>query len=225
MSTPSVKERPILFSTDMVKAILDGNKTQTRRVMKAQPSGSYNNIIQGNYSDGEEAFLYVAVGQEQADFYKCHYGQKGDVLWVKETWCDMRTASMPDDNGLRYKASTGKNNFTWKSPLFMPKKAARIWLKITNVRVERLKDISAQDAIAEGIKYSNSKAGFCGYDYLSGGYNLMTSAQQSFFYLWKKVHKIDRYAELENPWLWVVEFDVISTSGTPTVKSKEARYA
>lgn len=97
----------------------------------------------------------------------------------------------------------------------MKKDYARIWLKITDIRVDVLENISNNDAKCEGIKYSMSLMGFCGYDYLTGGYNYMTTPRNSFLSLWRFVNKIDRYASTGNPWVWVIKFEVISTTGKP----------
>src|SRR5574343_352725 len=166
----AIKERPILFSAPMVRAILDGRKTQTRRVVKPQPTNKHLSymaieggaILNGpDYPDGEN------------DFVKCPYGQPGDRLWVRETWCHAA-----DDSGrFKYNAKgdldascchyradgyevhhiageetkNGQPKSPWCSPIHMPRWASRITLEITDVRVERLQDISEEDAEDEGM--------------------------------------------------------------------------
>ena len=124
-----MKERPIIFSTPMVKAILDGRKTQTRRVIKDQPPLSMRDMFKPKN-------------------LKCPYGQVGDRLWVRETFKPYNCMG-----GFAYKAdgdlSTG---FPWKPSIHMPRGASRITLEITESRAERLQDISEEDAKAEGVK-------------------------------------------------------------------------
>ena len=194
-----MKETPIIFSTPMVKAILEGRKTMTRRIVKPQP-----------FKD-ERGWWH------SYPFYHKNINP-GDLLWVRERF------ETETDGNVKYYAGNieVENNKAyerltkWKPSIHMPKAAARIWLKVKDVRVERLEDISAKDAIAEGIDYMIDKiTGFCGYDYLSGGYNLMTTPISSFLSLWRFVHIMERYEPTGNPLVWVIEFEVISTTGKP----------
>lgn len=190
------KERPILFSTPMVEAILDGRKTQTRRARGA----TFQNF---------EEFARI----------KCPYGKPGDRLWVRETWQITNFLHPSDENyGYIYKASeNGKDwqenteEWKWKPSIHMPKAAARIWLEITETRLEQLQDISKEDAIAEGIEpvadgYKNympklsSTSQFC-----------WPTAYHSFKSLWESINGAESW-DL-NPWLWVVKFKVLSTTG------------
>ncbi len=134
-----VKERPILFSAPMVRAILDGSKTQTRRVVKGDALGILN--------------LEIRPPSDPIFVEKCLYGKPGDRLWVRETF-------NPDwaGHGPIYKADGGSaieagysREPRWKPSIHMPRKLSRITLEITGVRVERLKDISEYDSLAEGI--------------------------------------------------------------------------
>jgi len=141
-----VSERPILFSGPMVRAILEGRKSQTRRVIKTH----------------SPAYIERWKGAEGWD-KECSYGQPGDLLWVRETWrrhivsppnVDARIPRKRFDLGVRYRADghlmdDGKK---WKSPIHMPRWASRLTLRITGVRVERLQEISGEDCIAEGIQ-------------------------------------------------------------------------
>ncbi len=202
-----MKLKPILFGTEMVQAILQGRKTQTRRVVKPQPKnveGCYkrpnNNLFQWTH-------LPVGVGVGVGNPFICPFGQPSDVLWVRETFC------YNEDDGLSsefsYKADYPKAN-GWTPSIHMPKAAARIFLEITDVRVEHLHDISEEDAISEGVermhhgfkKYTphfTHKAGVIGVCY--------SNAKSSFESLWKSINGEQSWDE--NPWVWVVEFKTI----------------
>lgn len=126
-----MRERPIIFSGEMVRAILEGKKTQTRRVMKPDWVRALDL--------GEPEDLVSAVTQ-------CPYGQVGDRLWVRETW------HRHDDDIMCYRATEICIGFAqWKPSIFMPRKYSRITLEIVNIRVERVQDITFLDAIAEGV--------------------------------------------------------------------------
>lgn len=191
--------KPIIFSSEMVRAILDGRKTQTRRIIKPQPvteSPEYQEppeII----SDGTLYFsrLYLNI--------KCPYGQVGDTLWVREThryirhpyrvpavqYKDGKEFLSPKHAAYMNKRVSNK----WKSPIFLPKWATRIFLEITDIRVERLWDISEKDAEAEGFEYTETSS--CAF-----------SAKYSFGKVWDSIHKKRDYKQDKNPWVWVVEF-------------------
>lgn len=208
-----MKIKPILFSTPMVRAILDGRKTQTRRVIKTQPIRNDCPIIPSE----EWGFVQRKQIQESPARYeiyqswKCPYGQPGDVLWVRETW-------QPSSSGVyvHFKADwadedAGKG---WKPSIHMPKSAARIFLQITNVRVERLKDISDEDAKQEGIQEFTKdgvgfKYGLDGWNWscMSGSPFMCRNREFAFEELWKSINGEQSWDE--NPWVWVVEFKII----------------
>lgn len=183
---------PILFSTPMVQAILDGRKTQTRRVIKPHLT-------------------------DVASFIKCPYGKPGDVLWVRETWQETTSLHPSDQNyGYIYKASdngreweNNSENWKWKPSLFMPKQACRIFLKIKDVRVERLQDIDKQSAINEGVQIIfDAETHVPVYK----KYNLKETLGTinpilSFYILWETINGKGS-VEL-NPWVWVIEFEQI----------------
>jgi len=203
-----MRHYPILFSTPMVQAILERRKIQTRRVVK-QSSG-WDNVWKVSH-EGNGSYCMRTGTQYSIPFFKCPYGQPGDVLWVRETWCYIGdTASADNDkNRFHYLASKGKNNFTWKPSIHMPKEACRLFLRVKSVRVERLQDISEQDAISEGIQQST--IGFKNYDknypvaeFIGGG----TSATRSFKSLWQSINGAESWDA--NPWVWVVEFERIT---------------
>ncbi len=175
--------KPILFNTEMVQAILDGRKSCTRRLVKPQPTAHYG-----------------------AQCIKPPY-QPGDILYVRETW-------KKAPNGYYYYESWQRNDIAdvtkWKPSIHMPKKAARIWLKVTDVRVERLQEITEDGAKAEGIndEWACSWWRPTYYDPDSGRY---PRYRDTFaFDLWDSTIKksdIDRYGWNANPWVWVIEFE------------------
>ena len=200
--------KPILFNTDMVQAILDGRKTCTRRVAKNVPCHTYR--IEPVYENGRFQFdcfysSYVVALDAYADFcMPClpPY-QQGDILYVRETWSHPIVPS--DKNRYVYRADeVAEDGFKneahiWHPSIHMPKEAARIWLKVKDVRVERLQDITEEGAEKEGCRESVcSKTKF------------RTSDMLNFFNLWDSTIKksdIDRYSWQANPWVWVIEFE------------------
>jgi hypothetical protein len=210
-----MKERPILFSGPMVRAILEGRKTQTRRVMKLTDSGRVKEPGSARNWHLED------LNATQA----CPYGKPGDRLWVREAWAvedrldDKRPTSFSRwptwfrADGSYY-ANTPQYGFhrdaarigRWRPSIHMPRWASRISLEIVSVRVERLLEISAGDAIAEGIEPHEQLIGDSVYttfrDYLTGAKD--RAARQSFETLWESINGPDSLAE--NPWVWVVEF-------------------
>ena len=196
--------KPILFSTPMIQAILEGRKTQTRRIMKDQPLSLICYEDCGGFTRPIMKFQASKKHPTGITGPWCPYGWAGDVLWVRETWRPIEQDSV--DPRYEYKA-TEKINLKdkWRPSIFMPKTACRIFLEITDVRVERLLDISEADALAEGVAHVIDKVtGYCGYDYMNGGYNLMTTAYKGFRSLWRKINGEKSWNE--NPWVWVVEF-------------------
>ena len=152
-----MKERPILFSTLMVQALLVGNKTQTRRIVKLSKKMD---------PMGEKAFCYLSVDGGWVidngnglfmDGLKSRFGKSGDTLWVRETWLKCqdgfiyRADHYGDDKLTSENGKTFNKSVKWHPSIFMPKVACRIRLHITDIRVERLQDISEEDTIAEGI--------------------------------------------------------------------------
>lgn len=198
-----MKERPILFSAPMVRAILDGTKTQTRRVA--------NKLVRhpdlGNlYTPG--ALVLEHEPQHVID-RACPYGQPGDRLWVREAW---RTVAEADpipprdmDEAFRlwfevdapHQPGAGK----YRPPMFMPHWASRSTLEITGVRVEQLQDISETDCIAEGIE--KTAHGFWS-TYGQSAVNGTYSPRTSYRMLWQSINGPDSW--VANPWVWVVEF-------------------
>jgi len=194
---------PILFSTPMVQAILEGRKSMTRRVMKPQPHESITNIKFG-YSaltpDGciELRGKFIVDGEERSGskFFKCPYGEIRDVLWVRETFMNLINSEF-GEYGYKADLKDNADKLKWKPSIFMPKEACRIFLKITNVRVERLKDISREDASKEGVCISNKQQRF-------KGYQEHRWPEENFATLWELLNGDHSWEA--NPFVWVIEF-------------------
>lgn len=184
-----MKERPILFSAPMVRAILEGRKTMTRRVIKPQPE-----IREISGLTVYPVDVYKPTYSLSQILNKCPYGQPGDNLWVRETfnadWCDH--VIYRADGGSAVAAGYAEEP-KWKPSIFMPRCASRINLEITNVRVERLNDISEEDARAEGAELS---CGEMRQDY--------PNYKRTFKRLWESINGTGAWEA--NPFVWVIEF-------------------
>jgi len=182
-------ERPILFSGEMVRALLEGRKMQTRRIIKPQP----------DIADPELEKVLPAAWEDGFIDVECPYGIIGDRLWVRETFCEFL-----DD--YIYKADEKLPPYhKWKPSIHMPRTACRIALEITGVRIERLQDISEDDALAEGIFKSTYDNYFHSTLHpVKGTYQCWVSARQAFEMLWKSINGVNSWEE--NPWVWVIEF-------------------
>jgi hypothetical protein len=183
-----MKERPILFSGPMVRAILEGRKTQTRRVVKPQSA-----IL----TDEMARVLGVQPpAQQNAPVISCPYGVPGDRLWVRETYAWSGDSSIPEADRIAsgevwYRADGGRGGgIRWRPSIFMPRWASRILLEITDVRVERLQDISDDDCRAEG--YDRSHA----------------FPREWFARLWASINGTGSWAA--NPLVWVVSFQRVT---------------
>ena len=194
-----MKERPILMQGWSVRAILADNKTQTRRVIKPQ-AWSYSNDILG------QQVIYARSGP--ADFgdptpIKCPYGRVDDLLWVRETWCGAAPGGYDarNDGGEYWYRATdeGRCMGPWSPSIFMPKRAARLWLCITDIRVERVQDINNLDAKAEGIEPTYLRGHST--ESLENGY------RHAFCTAWDSINAKRGYSWKSNPWVWVVEFE------------------
>lgn len=199
-----MKVLPILFNTEMVRAILDGRKTATRRVVKPQMPDHCPGCMHIHsdfiYDKAAQNVYCASCGEflNNGGFpYKPPY-QPGDILYVRETWqeCEWGYLYRAWPEGI-HQPGTYKG-MSWRPSIYMPKEAARIWLKVTNVRVERLKNISGQGLIDEGVISPAD---------LSQG--MMKDKFLIFRNLWDSTIKktdIDRYGWDANPWVWVIEF-------------------
>ena len=178
-----MKERPIIFNTEMVRAILDGRKTQTRRVMNPKPF-HYDGMWMWNKC------AWGAVSNVPTPEVMCPYGIAGDRLWVRETFC--KTGKAKPIFNIEYKASADHFHCKWISPIHMPKWASRITLEIKNIRVEKIQDISEQDAKAEGVKPLLPVAD--------------VRYKAAFQKLWDSINATRGFSWESNPWVWVIEF-------------------
>lgn len=183
--------KPILFSTEMVQAIIAGRKTQTRRtkglkVVNDNPDSHTFNFLS---IDKSKASFKIIEGMSQA--VDVPY-KTGDILWVRESFSPVGYQEKP--MYYLYKANPVHQSMKWKPSIHMPKKACRLFLKITNVRVERLQDITEMEAIFEGcMQYEKAT------DWMTALYG--------FELLWKKINGESSWKS--NPWVWVIDFERI----------------
>lgn len=228
-SATEIKERPILFSTPMVRAILEGRKTQTRRAIKPQPR------IKGGLIDESDSWMELNEPDLMSRF---PYGKISDRLWVREAWRPRSWGSDFDWMMIEYKAGgsvqqidpsevwgddadvvwekmsvechalgnpqSGSGDFVldkplkWRSSIFMPRAASRVTLEITNIRVERVQDISEEDAISEGVDSISIE---------EVPRNGTLCRRDDFAQLWNSINNDRGYGWNSNPWVWVVEFN------------------
>ena len=192
MNAVVVKERPILFSGPMVRAILDGRKTQTRRIVKPQPPEHAIEVF-----DWRAPHIAESVKANEGCYYndmdglhflaKCPYGTVGSALWVRETYQVYRDQKF-------YRASSEGVGAKWIPSIFMRRADSRITLEITGVRVERLNEITPSDACAEGV-------------FEDGNYATeppLPYPVATFKKLWQSINGPESWEK--NPWVWVVEF-------------------
>jgi hypothetical protein len=201
-----IKERPILFSGPMVRAILDGRKTQTRRVIKPQPAWKVANMDVRYNSESEVYLPYITDGKYKGwcttPMWYCPYGQPGDRLWVRETFLYW---SIGGGAGLYYKASDTDIPGPWKPSIFMKREYSRITLEITRIRVERLQDIENGDAMSEGVELPDAvrfamRNGFGGGEFDAIDYSPIDDYRK----LWESINGAGSWDI--NPWVWVLEF-------------------
>lgn len=218
--------KPILFSTEMVQAILEGRKTQTRRtkgleLINKNPDlwkftgHGYKAVVSKKTNYPKLTHFYSFINKETKERIQItsKYGNIDDILWVRETFFCTKyyehTPLFKNKGKYIYKAT---DDFIgchkWKPSIHMPKAAARIFLKVKNIRAERLKDISESDAIAEGV----DKKGEMYYDYFGevpkvgrDFFYTNETAKISFMGLWCKINGVDSWRD--NPWVWVIEFE------------------
>lgn len=201
--------KPILFNTEMVRAILEGRKTVTRRD-PFQMSEEYNRI-KGLYRDSKNRLcaIFQCTAPEDPTIEEVHARyQSGDILWVRETW-----TSVPDGSYI-YKASVECPDAwrgTWRPPIHMLREAARIFLRVTGVRVERLQDMHLIDCEKEGVQLN----------FVESEDLIMQPirARERFSGVWNSTIKPadrTRYGWEANPWVWVVEFERISKEEAKT---------
>lgn len=213
--------KPILFNIEMVREILDGRKTVTRRLVKHDVDAILNSPYHKEHPEVEDKQIISKLCMPP-------YHQ-GDILYVRETWniCNMCAdgntivfiykankseeesaieVKVSDELYDKYERSMAENNPEWRPSIHMPKEAARIFLKVTNVLVERLQEIDDEQAKEEGANWRNGKnVGF--------EEKMRRSAVERFAEIWNSTIKksdLDRYGWDANPWVWVIEFERIS---------------
>lgn len=226
-----MKEIPILFSSAMVQAILAGRKTMTRRikglnVLNEWPSSWVHDGSKMYVNDkGQLMFRFWNSNDDRRIEIPCPYGKPGDILWVRET------IYQNGELGLNYVADNEQideeiipvdhkpyRNYAFCNIpcIHMPKWAARIWLEVTDIKVERLQDITEEDAIKEGVEE------------LPFGFNIIVNqqylytggtAKESFSLLWKEINGAESWDA--NPWVWCISFNVLLTTGKPELLTQK----
>lgn len=211
---PEVKERPILFSGPMVRAILDGQKTVTRRAVKTQPR-SKGDI--GSYGVGQPFIRHPDPTKRNPE---CPYGRPGDRLWVRETTeideqtsdsvalsryaADQQPVLYSGCENADYNGTVAHWNYPRRScpSIHMPRWASRIMLEITAIRVERLQAITDEQALAEGVRLYADHAALGDWYHVDGIETYSADPRKSFELLWG----LTGGNWQANPWVWVVEF-------------------
>lgn len=195
-----MKETGLMFKAPLVRAILEGRKTQTRRIAKPVRHPDLGNV----YSPGA---LVLEHEPQHVINRACPYGQPGDRIYVRETF-----SQHPEWGQLAFRADGEEFEDAdgwlwepkWMPSIHMPKELARIWLEITGVRVERLQDISEADALAEGARFE-----------LASIDSVRIGATASFLSGFRNIWESTGGDWDANPWVWVVDFKVLSTTGRP----------
>ena len=229
-----MRERPILFSGPMVRAILSGAKTATRRLVKPQPP---SNCVRPMAYEGVWTWEFLRHGVHVGPV--CPYGAPGDALWVRETHALVPRTAYAQSEGVQQttnptdpdqaavyregweRSAPGK----WRPSIHMPRWASRITLRVTSVRVERVQDISDEDARAEGVQpFGRSQRAVYGMtlegvgpvypapaaDIIAGGESWTTSAARSFRGLWESINGAESWES--NPFVWVVGFERVEAA-------------
>lgn len=206
-----MKERGMIFNGEMVRALLEGRKTQTRRIMKNQPAGDYPDTpalirsVDGGFQ------WYGHYGE--SSIFNCPFGAVGDRIWVRETWAEagagapdlkLYRANYPEHVPTHYENVPPADEIRWTPSIHMPRWASRILLEITAVRVERLHSISERDALREGLFQLPASGRYClqpGMQYFGMASH---SAKEVYSWLWASIYGEESWAA--NPWVWVIEF-------------------
>lgn len=212
-----MKEHPILFSALMVRAILSGQKTQTRRIVKPQPKHTDRWTTLRYFGDGLAIECGSDYPDDEADKRRCPYGKPGDRLWVRETFAhqpaeyewNVSTSipRTPAETWYRADFAGGESynaTMPWKPSIHMPRSLSRILLEITDVRVQRLNDISEEDALAEGIDACDCG---CGTHYAEGQKWTRYAARDSFRDLWNSINAARGHGWDTNQWVWAITFN------------------
>ena len=215
-----MNEHPIIFSTPMVQAILSGIKTQTRRIINPQPPEIWDRCERIFNPDGS-ILGWVFFNSKDPDFHgnlkrkrEFPYGRIGDYLWVRETWnndwCDH---AIYKANGGSAREAGYEHEPRWKPSIHMPKKLSRITLEITDIRVERVQEISEEEAKDEGLitslflpkeLHSNGMSRYITKE--DSSKHVLQPYQNEFSFLWDKINAKRGYGWDKNPWVFVIEF-------------------
>lgn len=215
------KERPILFTGPMVRAILDGRKTQTRRALRHQPLDILP--MPNSKAPNQESWVTLETRDPKphGTVIRCRYGVPGDRLWVRETWAQgirhkvIYKADFYTEDGFGSEIvdlETGETApLVWKPSIHMPRSASRLTLEITGVRVERIQEITKDEAKLEGIQghvenfgpRSNPHMIYPAFPEKEGGFH---SAVAAFEALWNSINEKRGLGWAANPWVWVIEF-------------------
>lgn len=203
----------MLFSAPMVRAILEGRKTQTRRLVKDSTGAFFDHagyepveIRTGEWAFRDKSAKALTTAAAGSPVFRCPYGTSGDRIWVKETF-----SHVDDFHGkplTSYRATDANPLPHWKPSIFMPRLLSRILLEIVEVRVERLRGITESDAIAEGIEREGAKL-WKNYTLLRQGFyhprgGQYLSAVNSYRTLWESINGPGSWER--NPWVWVLDF-------------------
>lgn len=205
-----MKSHPILFSSPMVRALLDGSKTQTRRVVKPQPAAGQG-MVNASYCGHPKLWLRDGACDpaDPAKEWHCPYGQPGDQIWVRETWAHglhAMAANRDEEGPFVYAASDSPQQRLgdkWKPSIHMPRGACRITLEISGVRVERLQNISIEDAKSEGAWGPDESIVSKVAEYFSIDH-LGANPYNAYQMLWESINGPGSWSL--NPWVWVIEF-------------------
>ncbi len=218
-----MKERPILFSTPMVKSILDGRKTMTRRVIKPQLERKPEH---GYYWYQRDRKMLWHQYTNQDFLNRCPHGQIGDRLWVRETYLE-RVEFVKDSNGYdeiatpkdptevkyfadepnrKYDLELG-DEYVKKPSIYMPRRFSRITLEITGVKAQKLQDITEEDAKAEGVEKC-----IIGYKSKRGMEQGISTYKQAFEKLWNSLNEKRGFGWALNPWTWAIKFSIIKNN-------------
>jgi hypothetical protein len=218
-----VKERGIIMQADSVRGILAGRKTQTRRLVKWPRAACLHGrspLVERTFKDGPKGAEYIHCaysGGDLGDDYQSTrvfspYGEPGDRLWVRESWRHVGAPSEwtgPTD--IRFAASVNEAEWAiseWRPSSFMPRWASRLTLDVPRIRIERLQEITEEDAIAEGIQRNIGRTHFCGAPHRVHGYPRQhNTAREAYADLWDLINGA-RARWATNPWVWAIDFKV-----------------
>ena len=187
--------KPFLFNTEMVRAILEDRKAVTRRAIKPQPDSDYE-AVKGMYRDSNGKLCAVFRSSEEIKsvYPNC---DRGDILWVRETF------AQPAKHIFWYKADFRLQNILWRPSIHMPREAARIFLRVTGVHVERLRDVTDHEAEKEGVLKVRE------HEY-KGQKHLFYAPRAAFHEIWDSTvdpYYLGLFGWEANPWVWVIEFE------------------